>query len=169
MTGFRIGWVVAPRHLVEFMTNLQGQITSNPSAISQAAAEGALLGGQGLVESLRLTIQNNRDVMIRELQGLTDLRTVCPQGTFYCLPDFSAYNRKSLELADFLLQKALVVTVPGSEFGAEGHLRLSFAGTVKDGQQGCERIKWALDPSAPRQLHIGDRRMGRDWLCTTCA
>ena len=164
MTGFRIGWVVGPRHLVEVMTNLQGQITSNPSAISQAAAEGALTGGQGLVESLRLTIQNNRDVMMRELQGLTDLRTVCPQGTFYCLPDFSAYNRKSLELANFLLQKALVVTVPGSEFGAEGHLRLSFAGTVKDVKQGVERIKWALDPSAPSEIYIGDRRMVRDWL-----
>jgi len=164
MTGFRIGWVVGPRHLVEVMTNLQGQITSNPSAISQAAAEGALLGGQGLVESLRLTIQNNRDVMVRELQGLTDLRTVCPQGTFYCLPDFRAYNKKSLELADFLLKKALVVTVPGSEFGAEGHLRLSFAGTVKDVKQGVERIKWALDPSAPSEIYIGDRRMVRDWL-----
>jgi len=164
MTGFRLGWVVGPRKLVEVMTNLQGQITSNPSAISQAAAEGALTGGQGVVESLRLTIQNNRDVMMRELKGLPDLHTVCPQGTFYCLPDFRAYNGKSLELADLLLNKALVVTVPGSEFGAEGHLRLSFAGTVKDVKEGVERIKWALDPSAPTEIYIGDRKLVRDWL-----
>ena len=164
MTGFRIGWVVGPRRLVQVMTNLQGQITSNPSAISQAAAEGALTGGQGLVEVLRLTIQNNRDVMMRELTGLTELRTVCPQGTFYCLPDFSAYNKKSIELADFLLKKALVVTVPGSEFGAEGHLRLSFAGTLKDVKEGVERIKWALDPNAPSEIYIGDRKQVRDWL-----
>ena len=164
MTGFRLGWVVGPRKLVEVMTNLQGQITSNPSAISQAAAEGALTGGQGVVESLRLTIQNNRDVMMRELKGLPDLHTVCPQGTFYCLPDFRAYSGKSLELADLLLNKALVVTVPGSEFGAEGHLRLSFAGTVKDVKEGVERIKWALDPSAPTEIYIGDRKLVRDWL-----
>ena len=164
MTGFRLGWVVGPRKLVEVMTNLQGQITSNPSAISQAAAEGALTGGQGVVESLRLTIQNNRDVMMRELKGLPDLHTVCPQGTFYCLPDFRAYAGKSLELADLLLNKALVVTVPGAEFGAEGHLRLSFAGTVKDVKEGVERIKWALDPSAPTEIYIGDRKLVRDWL-----
>jgi aspartate aminotransferase len=164
MTGFRLGWVVGPRKLVEVMTNLQGQITSNPSAISQAAAEGALTGGQGLVETLRLTIQNNRDVMMRELKGLPDQRTVCPQGTFYCLPDFRAYNGSSMKLAEFLLRKALVVTVPGSEFGAEGHLRLSFAGTVKDVKEGVERIKWALDPNAPPEIYIGDRKRVRDWL-----
>jgi aspartate aminotransferase len=164
MTGFRLGWVVGPRHLVEVMTNLQGQITSNPSALSQAAAEGALTGGQGLVESLRLTIQNNRDVMMRELRTLPELRTVCPQGTFYCLPDFRAYAPKSMELAELLLRKALVVTVPGSEFGAEGHLRLSFAGTVKDVKEGVERIKWALDPNAPTEIYIGDRKLVRDWL-----
>lgn len=164
MTGFRLGWVVGPRKLVAVMANLQGQITSNPSAISQYAAEGALTGGQGIVESLRLTIQNNRDVMMRELKGLPDLRTVCPQGTFYCLPDFRAYNARSMMLAEFLLKKALVVTVPGSEFGAEGHLRLSFAGTVKDVKQGVERIKWALDPEAPSEIYIGDRKLVRDWL-----
>ena len=67
MTGIRIGWVVAPRKLVEVMTNVQAQTTSNPSVISQAAAEGALTGVQSIVESLRLTIQNNRDVMMQEM------------------------------------------------------------------------------------------------------
>ncbi len=164
MTGFRLGWVVAPRKLVEVMTTLQGQITSNPSAISQAAAEGALIGSQGQVESLRLTIQNNRDVMMNELGTIGGVHTVRPSGTFYCLPDFRAYNMDSLELTTFLLKKALVVTVPGVSFGMEGHLRLSYAGTVKDITEGVERIKWALDPESPNEIYIGDRKMVRDWL-----
>jgi len=56
------------------------------------------------------------------------------------------------------------VTVPGREFGMEGHLRLSFAGTVKDITTAVERIKWALDPNSPNEIYIGDRKMIRDWL-----
>ena len=63
-----------------------------------------------------------------------------------------------------LLSRALVVTVPGKEFGMEGHLRLSYATTVKDVKQGVERIKWALDPSSPRDIYIGERKLVRDWL-----
>jgi aspartate aminotransferase len=56
------------------------------------------------------------------------------------------------------------VTVPGKEFGMEGHLRLSYATTVKDVKQGVERIKWALDPESPREIYIGERKLVRDWL-----
>jgi aspartate aminotransferase len=164
MTGFRIGWVVAPRKLVEVMINVQGQITSNPSAISQAAAEGALTGVQSIVESLRLTIQNNRDVMMQELRAFNDVHVTKPEGTFYCLPDFRAYREDSVELSNFLLKKARVVTVPGVDFGMEGHLRLSFAGSVNDITEGIERMKWALDPEAPNEIYIGDRKLIRDWL-----
>ncbi|MEJ2011462.1 MAG: pyridoxal phosphate-dependent aminotransferase [Anaerolineales bacterium] len=164
MTGFRIGWVAAPRKLVEVMTNIQAQMTSNPSVISQAAAEGALTGVQSVVESLRLTIQNNRDVIMQELRSFNGLRVVKPQGTFYVLPDFRAYEQDSEKLSEFLLEKALVVTVPGIEFGMEGHLRLSFAGSVKDLTEGVERMKWALDPEAPNEIYIGDRKLIRDWL-----
>jgi aspartate aminotransferase len=62
------------------------------------------------------------------------------------------------------LSKALVVTVPGKEFGMEGHLRLSYATTVKDVKQGVERIAWALDPSSPNEIYIGERKLVRDWL-----
>ena len=164
MTGFRIGWVVAPRKLVEVMTNVQAQMTSNPSVISQAAAEGALSGVQSVVESLRLTIQNNRDVIMQELRSFNGLYVVKPQGTFYVLPDFRAYENDSEKLSEFLLEKALVVTVPGIEFGMEGFLRLSFAGSVKDITEGVERMKWALDPEAPNEIYIGDRKLIRDWL-----
>jgi aspartate aminotransferase len=164
MTGFRIGWVIANRRLVEVMTNVQAQMTSNPATILQSAAEGALTGIQSYVESLRLTIENNRNVIMQEFKSFNEVRVHNPQGTFYCLPDFRAYHESSVELADFLLKKALIVTVPGVQFGIEGHLRLSFSGTVKDITEGMARMKWALDPESPREIYIGDRKMVRDWL-----
>ena len=164
MTGFRIGWVVANRALVEVINNVQAQTTSCPSVISQAAAEGALTGVQSNVEALRLTIQNNRDVMLDELRSFTDVKVSVPDGTFYCMPDFRAYSNDSVELATFLLNKALVVAVPGKPFGMEGHLRLSYTDTPKEITNGIERIKWALDPNAPNEIYIGDRKLIRDWL-----
>jgi aspartate aminotransferase len=164
LTGLRIGWAITNRRMVEVMTNVQSQITSCPSVISQAAAEGALTGMQSLVENLRLTIQNNRDVMLQELSTFSDINVTKPGGTFYCLPDFRAYHRDSLHLAEFLLEKSLVVTVPGKAFGMEGHLRLSYAGSSKDILEGIERMKWALDPNAPNEIYIGDRKLIRDWL-----
>ncbi|MGD8815131.1 MAG: pyridoxal phosphate-dependent aminotransferase [Anaerolineales bacterium] len=164
MTGFRMGWVVAPKKIIEVMINVQSQTISCPPIVSQAAAEGALTGVQSVVEDLRLTIENNRNVMVQELQAFNGVRLVEPEGTFYCLPDFRAYSNDSFELAQFLLRKALVVTVPGKAFGMEGHLRLSYAGTVKDVTEGVERIKWALDPESPNEIYIGDRKLIRDWL-----
>lgn len=163
MTGFRIGWVIANRKLVEVMTNVQAQMTSNPGTILQAAAEGALNGLQSSVESLRLTIENNRNVIMQELRSFAGIRVIRPEGAFYCLPDFRAYEGNSVELANFLLKKALVVTVPGIEFGMEGHLRLSFSGTVKEITEGIARMKWAIDPESPREIYIGDRKLIRDW------
>ncbi len=164
MTGFRIGWVIANRALVEVMTNVQSQVTSCTSSVLQAAAEGALLGMQNIVENLRLTFENNRNVIMQELCCFSGIKTIKPDGTFYILPDFRAYSNNSVELAKFLLKRALVVTVPGKEFGMEGYIRLSYAGTVKDITTGIERIKWALDPNSPNEIYIGDRKMVRDWL-----
>lgn len=169
MTGFRVGWVIAPQKLVEIMTNVQSQTTTCVSPVMQAAAEGALTGMQSMVETLRLSIQNNRDVFMQEIHSFTDVHCVKPQGTFYALPDFKAYcrtsvARNSVELCHFLLKKALVVTVPGKEFGMENHLRISYAGTIKELTEGIERMKWALDPNAPSDIYIGDRKLVRDWL-----
>ena len=164
MTGFRIGWVIAPRKLVEVMTNVQAQMTSNPSVVLQAAAEGALTGRQDLVENLRMTFENNREVILTELKAFSDLKVLPPDGTFYVMPDFRAYGDDSAKLSAFLLEKALVVTVPGAAFGMEGYIRLSFAGAVKDIIEGVERLRWALDPNAPNEIYIGDRKLVRDWL-----
>jgi aspartate aminotransferase len=169
MTGFRIGWVITNRKLVEVMRNVQAQTTSCTSALLQAAAEGALNGMQSIVENLRLTFQNNKQVVIEELKSFKGVRLIPPQGTFYALPDFRAYlpsslAKDSVDLSQLLLKKALVVTVPGKEFGMEGHLRLSYAGSVKDITEGIERIKWVLDPTSPNEIYIGDRKLIRDWL-----
>lgn len=169
MTGFRIGWAIANRKLVEVMRNVQAQTTSCTSLVLQAAAEGALNGLQSIVENLRLTFENNRTVIVQELRAFNGVRLIPPQGTFYVLPDFRAYlspsmAKDSVELSRTLLKKALVVTVPGKEFGMEGHIRLSFAGSIKDVHEGIERIKWVLDPSSPSEIYIGDRKLVRDWL-----
>lgn len=164
MTGFRVGWVIAPRELVRVMTNVTVQITSGVSPVSQAAAEGALTGVQSAVEALRLHIQNNRDVLLQEMSSFNGIRLIEPKGTFYALPDIRAFSHDSEAVSKFLLRKARVVVVPGKEFGMEGHLRISFAGSVNDVTEGIARIKWALDPTSPNEIYIGDKRLVRDWL-----
>jgi aspartate aminotransferase len=164
MTGFRIGWTVAPKAIVKVMVNVQAQTTSCPSAISQVASVGALNGSQSAVENLRLMLQNNRDIMVQELAAIDGVRIAKPGGTFYCLPDFRAFKRSSVELCQLLLDKVRVVTVPGNEFGMEGYLRLSYCGTVKDITDGVARIRWALDPRASGEMFIGSRKIVRDWV-----
>ncbi len=164
MTGFRIGWAIANRELTDAMGNIQSQQTSGPSAPSQWAAVGALNGVQASVENLRLTLENNRNIMLDRLLAIPGVKVAKPEGTFYCFPDFSAYFKDSQKLADLLLQKVRVVTVPGKEFGFEGHLRLSYCGAIKDITEGLERMQWALDPNSANELYLGDRKLVRDWL-----
>jgi aspartate aminotransferase len=163
MTGFRIGWAIGNRSLIKAMANIQSQETSGPATPSQWAAVGALNGIQSCIDNLRLTLENNRNVMLSRLGTLSGLRVVKPGGTFYCFPDFSAYEKDSQKLSRMLLEKVRVVTVPGREFGMEGHLRLSYCGTMKEITEGIDRIKWALDPDAPNELYLGDRKLVRDW------
>ena len=164
MTGFRIGWVVAPRGLIRVMTNVLAQTTSCVSPVAQAAAEGALNGLQSVVESLRLQIENNRNVLVQEMKSFKGARLIEPRGTFYALPNLRAFNGKSEEVSRFLLKKAMVVTVPGKEFGMEGHIRISFAGSAADVTEGLARIRWALDPTSPNEIYIGDKKMIREWM-----
>ena len=164
MTGFRIGWAVANKKLIEVMTNIQSHQTSGPSVILQVAAVGAINGIQSSVESLRATLENNTKVMMEQLNAFTGIRVTKPDGTFYCFVDFSNYNKNSTQLAHLLLDKVRVITVPGVEFGLDGYLRLSTCGSIKEITQGIERIKWAIDPNSPNELYIGERKLTRDWL-----
>jgi len=164
MTGFRIGWAVANKRLIEVMTNIQGHQTSGPSSLLQHAAVAAINGVQSSVEGLRMTLENNRNVMMAQLDAFDGVKATKPDGTFYCFADFSTYEKDSTKLAEFLVEKVRVVTVPGVEFGMEGYLRLSTCGSIKDITEGIERMKWALDPNAPNELYIGDRKLVRDWM-----
>ena len=163
MTGFRIGWAIANKHVMEAMATIQSQQTSGPSAPAQWAAVGALNGVQSPIESLRIMLENNRNVMLDRLKAFDGVKIHPPDGTFYCFPDFSAYMKDSQKLANFLLDKVRVVAVPGKEFGFEGHLRLSYCGTIRDITEGLDRIKWALDPNSANELYLGDRKLVRDW------
>ena len=163
MTGFRIGWAVANRRLIEVMTNIQSHETSGPSALLQHAAVGALNGIQSSVGSLRTTLENNRNVLVEQLRSFDGVRLEAPGGTFYSFPDFSHYDKNSERLSKFVLDKVQVVTVPGVEFGREGHLRISFCGSIKEITEGIDRMKWALDPNSPNELYIGQRKLVRDW------
>jgi aspartate aminotransferase len=169
MTGFRVGWAVASADIVTAMSTLQSQTTSCTSSLCQLAAEGAMLGSQDDVEVLRVEMEHNRDVIVAELSRVPGVSVHKPSGTFYCLPDFRACMRPgvagdSFELSMFLLNKARVVTVPGRDFGLEGYLRLSYAGTAADAVEGVKRIRWALDPAAPKEIAIGAKTVVRDWL-----
>ncbi len=163
MTGFRIGWAVANKKLIEVMANIQGHQTSGPSILLQKAAIGAINGVQSGIESLRTTLENNRKVMVQQLKAFDGVYLEEPNGTFYCFADFSAYDKDSTRLSNFLLEKVRVLTMPGVEFGREGYLRLSYCGSIKDITEGIERIKWALDPNSPNELYIGERKLVRDW------
>lgn len=145
MTGYRIGWSVANEAITQAMIKVQAQVSSCPSALSQAAAAGALREGSGFVETLRQGLEKKRDVMVAELAKLKKVKLHKPQGTFYSFADFSAYEKDSAKLSALLLEKAMVVAVPGVEFGMEGHLRLSYCGAEKDIIEGVSRIRKILD------------------------
>ncbi len=163
MTGFRIGWAVASKPIIETMAIIQSHQTSGPSALLQKAAVAAINGTQNCVDNLVMTLENNAKVMVERLHAFSGIKVLPPEGTFYCFADFSAYEKNSTKLAEFLLDKVMVCTVPGIEFGMEGHLRLSTCGSSKEIIQGIERIKWALDLDSPNELYIGGRKLVRDW------
>ncbi len=163
MTGFRIGWVVANSRLISLMGRIQSQMTSCAHMVSQAAAVGALTGSQHVTDNLRKTIQNNRDLVLRELSSIPGVRLTVPEGAFYILPDFRTYDADSNRLAAFLLEKVFVATVPGAAFGMEGFLRLSYAGPQHEVMEGIRRIRWALDPDGPDTTYLGDQKISRSW------
>ena len=97
------------------------------------------------IEQMRQEFQTRRDMIVRDLNAIPGVNVSTPNGAFYVLPDFSSFcDGNDAELADFLLESALVATVPGSVFGAKGHIRLSYATSRTDNEQGVQRIKEAL-------------------------
>lgn len=154
MTGYRVGWAVAPKSLISLMGKIQGHQTSGPSPLNQFAALGALEGDQLSVERLCKSLEDNSKLLVKELQSVNGVKLTPPTATFYCFADFSAIEPDSSKLAERLLDKALVATVPGVAFGKEGYLRLSTCGSEESIIEGIRRIRWALDPKAGDELEI---------------
>jgi len=163
MTGFRIGWSIGPKPVIAAMEKIQSHSTSGASTLLQEAALGALQGGEDTIRELKEFIQGNRDILVRELTAIPGVRITEPPGTFYCFPDFSAINPDSSALAALLLEKAYVSTVPGSAFGREGHLRLSYTCSRDQVKESANRIRWVLDPGSDREIIIKGKTHIRDW------
>ena len=153
MTGWRIGFAAGPREIIQAMTNIQSQSTSNPTSISQYAALAALTGPQDFVGAMVNEFTKRRDVLVSGLRSMEGVTCYNPKGAFYVFPSFKALlgkrykGRKVTNINEFtaiLLEDFHVAVVPGIEFGAEGYLRLSFATSMQNIEKGLERIKKAV-------------------------
>lgn len=150
MTGWRIGYCGGPANLVAAMKKTQSQSTSNPCSISQVAAEAALNGDQGCISPMLKAFKERHDFVVGRLNAINGVKCLPSDGTFYAFADFreAIANRdginNDLELADYLLNEAKVALVPGSAFGAEGYMRLSYATSMENLNQALSRIELGL-------------------------
>lgn len=145
MTGWRIGYTAGPRNIIDAMSTLQSQNTSNPTSISQVAAEAALRGSQQCVIEMRDVFKQRYELLSTQLAKIAGFRCISAQGAFYLFPDVSAAMQRlnmqdDVQFCEYLLNTAKVAVVPGSAFGAPGHLRLSYALNEKEGLQAIEQI-----------------------------
>jgi aspartate aminotransferase len=163
MTGFRIGWTIAPASIIGAMEKLQSHSTSGASSVLQEGAFGALQSGNLPIQALKKFIQGNRDILIDQLNAIPGLKLVEPQGTFYCFPDIQDIHPDSEALATHLLDKAYVSTVPGKAFGMEGYLRLSYTCSKEEIVESAARIRWAVDPGSPKEIIINGQKHLKDW------
>jgi len=146
MTGWRIGFAAGPGELIKEMKKVQGQSTSNPSSISQAAAAAALGGDQSPVEPMVRAFKERHDYIVEALNGLPGVECLPTQGAFYAFPSMKGAIESvdgvedDVQLAEYLLEHAGVALVPGSAFGAPGHLRASFAASMETLEKAIERL-----------------------------
>jgi aspartate aminotransferase len=159
MTGWRIGYAAGPPEIIRAMSNIQSQVTSNPTSIAQKAAIAALLGPQDDVHAMRLEFDRRRRYMLDRLNRIPGLRCATPEGAFYLFPNVSGFYgrrtgdgspiRTSSEMAAYLLREAHVVCVPGIEFGSDDHIRLSYAAPIETLAKGADRLEQALGALRP--------------------
>ena len=153
MTGWRIGFAAGPKEIIQAMSNIQSQSTSNPTSISQKAAVVALNGPQDFIKTMVSEFKKRRDFLVRELRSIEGVTCYNPKGAFYVFPNFNKllgrkYKGKKIGsssvLTEILLEDFHTAVVPGVEFGKEGYLRLSFATSMEVIKKGVERIKKAV-------------------------
>ena len=155
MTGWRIGYAAGPEAIITAMDNVQSQSTSNPTSISQVAAEAALNGDQSCITPMVDAFRERHAFVLRRLNEIPGLRAVAAGGAFYAFPaaheaiaklygNGSIAAANDLAFSEFLLEKEGVAVVPGSALGAEGYFRLSFATSMDNLRQALERIEGVL-------------------------
>jgi len=146
MTGWRIGYAAGPEWLVKAMKKVQSQSTSNPTSISQVAAEAALNGDQACIQEMLSAFKQRHDFVVEELNKIKGVTCLPSQGAFYSFPDMREAIASldgvndDVELAEYLLNEAGVALVPGSAFGQPGYMRLSFATSMENLSEAIKRI-----------------------------
>jgi aspartate aminotransferase len=151
MTGWRIGYLAGPADLVAAMRKVQGQSTSCPGSVSQAAATAALTGPQDCVETMRQAFRERYEYIHAALNEIPGVECPACEGAFYAFPSFQGFIdrmdslRDDVDLASWLLETAGVSTVPGSAFGTPGHLRISYAASMEHLKEAVGRIKGAVE------------------------
>lgn len=146
MTGWRIGYGLAPEALIRAMTKLQSHTTTNPSSVAQAAAYEALSGPQDSVVAMLEQYRVRRDFVITRLSGMPGVVIRAPQGAFYAYPNVSEAMRRlecatATEFSTRLLEQALVAVVPGDAFGTREHIRISYAASMAQLERGMDRLE----------------------------
>jgi aspartate aminotransferase len=145
MTGWRIGFALAPAAIINAMTKLQSHSTSNPTSIAQKAAIEAMLGPQDSVPQMLAEYRRRRDFVVSRLREIPGVSIVTPKGAFYAYPNIAvAYEsgriKNSLEFAARLLEQAHVAVVPGEAFGTKEHVRISYATSMHELERGLDRL-----------------------------
>jgi len=146
MTGWRLGYALAPTPVVSAMAKLQSQSTSNPTSMVQKAAVAALSGPQQCVEDMRREYIKLRDHVVKGLRAIPGIKCTVPEGAFYVYPNVSAFFGRSgvksaSDVGGKLLREAFVATVPGEGFGTNEHIRISYATSMGELDRGLERMK----------------------------
>ncbi len=146
MTGWRLGYAAAPQKIIEAMNRIQEHSVSCATSFVQKAGVAALHSSQECVAAMVREFKQRREFIAKRLNEISGVTCVKPMGAFYAFANFSAYEKNSLKLADFLLEKAGVAVIPGAAFGkmGEGFLRISYATSMEDINKGMERIEGAL-------------------------
>ncbi len=151
MTGWRIGYAAGPEKLLQAMKKVQSQSTSNPTSISQVAAEAALNGDQSCIQTMLTAFKERHDFVVEKLNTIKGVKCLPSQGAFYSFPDMREVIaampdiENDVQLAEYLLNEAGVALVPGSAFGQEGYMRLSFATSMENLEKALERVANALN------------------------
>jgi aspartate/methionine/tyrosine aminotransferase len=143
MTGWRLGYVVAPRELIDVMIRVHQYTTVCATSFAQAGAVAALNGSQDCVREMVQEFERRRQVIVEAFENMPGASLVPPQGSFYAFPNLGSLGVSSVEVARRLLEDADVAVVPGSAFGdtGEGHVRISFACSLSDVRRGMNNLR----------------------------